>query len=124
MTEKSDVPGTDRRNEMRFDERATVFVELLAADHDFHEPAQVSICSSVDISANGLQIRMDHPVEVGTILRLCAEFPDDREPLYLVGEVKWLRPDGEDYCAGFALFESEQTDIIGWKRLIGGQPAR
>lgn len=122
MTDKSRSTGGERRSESRFDERTTVFVELLAADYDFQEPAQVTICSSIDISANGLQLRMDHPVEVGTILRLCAEFSDDRPPLYLVGEVKWLRPEGDAYCAGFALFESEQTDIVAWKQLIAAQP--
>ena len=118
MTNEHSEPGADRRTEIRLDQQTTIFVELLAADHDLPEPAQVSICSSIDLSETGLQVRMDHPAEVGSILRLCAEFTDGREPLYLVGEVKWLRPDGEGYCVGFALFESEYTDIDAWKQFI------
>lgn len=118
MKDTPQSAGAERRTETRLDDRATIFIELLATDYDQREPAQISICSSVDISANGMQVRLDQPVEVGSILRLCAEFPDGRPPIYLVGEVKWLRPDGEDYCAGFALFESEQTDIIAWKQVI------
>lgn len=108
----------ERRTETRLGECATVFVELLAANYDLSEPAQVSICSSIDVSANGLQVQLDHPVEVGSILRLCAEFADQRAPLFLVGEVKWLQPEAGEYRAGFALFESEQTDISAWKRLM------
>lgn len=113
-------PGAERRAERRLTEQTTIFVELLAADYEHSEPPNISICSSIDISANGLQVCLDHPVELGSILRLCAEFPDQRKPLYLVGEVKWLHPKHGHYCAGFALFESEQTDIVAWKHLIAG----
>lgn len=108
----------ERRGETRLDERAAIFVERVAAEHDNSQPADIAICSSLDISANGLQVRMDKPVPIGSILRLCAQFRDNRRSLYLVGEVKWLREEDGQYCIGFALFESEQTDIIAWKELI------
>lgn len=111
-------PAGDRRAETRLSDRATVFVERLAAEFDNSRPASIVICRSVDISANGLQVRMDQPVPVGSILRLCAQFHDDRQALYLVGEVKWLREDRGQYCIGFNLYESEQTDIVAWKELI------
>lgn len=121
MTNKYPEPGAERRTETRLDQQATIFVELLAADHELPEPPHISICSSIDLSAAGLQVRMNHPAEVGSILRLCAEFTDDRSPLYLVGEVKWQRPDGDGYFVGFALFESEHTDIDQWKQFITSQ---
>jgi hypothetical protein len=108
----------DRRSESRLDDRATIFVERLAAEYDQSRPASIVICRSVDISANGLQVRMDQPVPVGAILRLCAQFADNRKSLYLVGEVKWLREERGSWCIGFNLFESEQTDILAWKQLI------
>lgn len=112
-------PGDDeRRTETRLTDRATVFVERLAAEYDNSRPASIVICRSIDISANGIQVRMDQPVPVGAILRLCAQFHDNRQSLYLVGEVKWLREDRGQYCIGFNLFESEQTDILAWKELI------
>jgi hypothetical protein len=39
----------------------------------------------------------------------------------VVGEVKWLRAEGGAYDIGFALFESEGTDIAAWKQAIAGQ---
>lgn len=111
----------ERRTETRLHEQATVYVEVQASDYGDTTPPKVVICNSVDISANGLQVRMDDPLPVGTILRLCAEFHDEREPIYLVGEVRWLKTDSEGYAVGFALFESENSDIGEWKSLIAGK---
>ena len=117
--DKQEAQGADeRRAETRLDDRATIFIERMAAEFDNSRPASIVICRSVDISANGLQVRMDQAVPVGSILRLCAQFNDSRKSLYLVGEVKWLREDRGQFCIGFNLFESEQTDIIAWKELI------
>ncbi len=118
MNDNNNDNSDDRRGETRVDEHATIFVERTAADFDNSHPANIVICNSVDISANGLQVRMDEPIPIGTILRLCAQFNSARESLYVVAEVKWLRQEQDHYCIGFALFESEQTDIIAWKQLI------
>lgn len=112
---------SERRSEQRLDEGVTIFVERYAAEFDNSRPANIIICKSVDISANGLQVRMDQSIPVGTILRLCAQFHSGRQSLYVVGEVKWQRHEADVYCIGFALFESEQTDIIAWKELIAGR---
>ena len=113
--------GDERRSESRLGEQVTIFVERIAAEYDNSRPASILICSSVDISANGLQVRLDQPIPEGTILRLCAQFGRTRRSLYVVGEVKWLREEFGHYCIGFSLFESEQTDIIAWKELIAGR---
>jgi hypothetical protein len=111
----------ERRSEQRLGEGVTIFIERHAAEFDNSRPASIILCKSVDISANGLQVRMDQPIPVGTILRLCAQFRSGRQSLYVVGEVKWQRRENDSYCIGFALFESEQTDIIAWKELIAGR---
>jgi hypothetical protein len=120
-TDHTDDKAAERRSEHRLDEHVTIFVERYAAEFDNSRAASIMICDSVDISANGVQVRMDQPLAVGTILRLCAQFSGGRESLYLVGEVKWLREENGQYCIGFALFESEQTDIVAWKELIAAQ---
>ncbi len=117
----NDSAGNERRSEQRLDESVTIFVERYAAEFDNSRPAKIIICKSVDISANGLQVRLDQPIPIGTILRLCAQFSSGRQSLYVVGEVKWERRENDLYCIGFALFESEQTDIIAWKQLIANR---
>jgi hypothetical protein len=122
MTNDSmDDKASERRSEHRLDEHVTIFVERYAAEFDNSRAASIMICDSVDISANGVQVRMDQPLPIGTILRLCAQFSGGRESLYLVGEVKWLREEAGQHCIGFELFESEQTDIVVWKELIAAQ---
>lgn len=116
-----DNDNNERRSETRLDEHVTIFVERIAAEYDNSRPADIIICSSVDISSNGLQVRMDQPIPLGTILRLCAQCGRGRKSLYVVGEVRWLREEFGHYCIGFGLFESEQTDIIAWKEFIAGQ---
>lgn len=113
--------ASNRRSEHRLDEHVTIFVERYAAEFDNAQAASIMICDSVDISANGVQVKMDQPLPIGTILRLCAQFSGGRASLYLVGEVKWQREENGQYCIGFALFESEQTDIVAWKELVAGQ---
>lgn len=111
----------ERRFELRLTEHATVFVERMAAAYDNSQPADIVICNSIDVSASGMRVRMDNPIPAGTILRMCAQFEDDRQPLYVVGEVKWQRREAAQYCIGFELFDSEQTDITTWKESIGRQ---
>ena len=113
--------SNERRTETRLMEQATVYIETQASDYGDDSPPQVAICNSVDISANGLQVVMDDPIALGTILRLCAEFHDEREPLYLVGEVRWIKPESDGYAIGFSLYESENSDIGHWKALIAGK---
>ena len=117
----ANLQNQERRSEERLDESVTIFVERYAAEYDNSRPASIVICKSVDISANGIQVRIDQPIPMGTILRLCAQFRSGRQSLYVVGEVKWQRHENDSYCIGFALFDSEQTDIIAWKELIAGR---
>ncbi|MDG1772403.1 MAG: PilZ domain-containing protein [Oceanicoccus sp.] len=107
----------DRRSETRIDEKTKIFIEVCSASFDNTSPANIIICNSLDLSANGLQVEIDQEVAIGAILRLCAEFGDD-ETLYLVGETKWVKPAGEHFNVGFELYDAENTDIIGWKKLI------
>ena len=110
--------GSERRSETRIDEKTTVFIEVCSASFDNSAPANVIICNSLDISANGIQVQMDEEVPIGTILRICAEFGSSDHALYLVGETKWVKPEDDHFNIGFELYEAENTDIAGWKAVI------
>tara|TARA_Y100001934_G_scaffold2040_1_gene3148 strand:- start:997 stop:1233 length:237 start_codon:yes stop_codon:yes gene_type:complete len=66
-----------------------------------------------------LQVVLDEEITSGSIFRLCIDMQQN-DPIFLVGEVKWKRPDpdGEGFRIGFLLFESDDTDIARWKRLV------
>jgi len=107
----------NNRIETRLDLEETIFIEIIASDST--SAGSVIMCNSLDLSANGLQVIVDEEISVGTILRLCIDLKD-ADPIFLVGEVMWQRPDAETggYRIGFSLFEAEGTDFDRWKELI------
>jgi hypothetical protein len=107
----------ENRIDTRVDLEATIFLELLASDK--HSPGTIVMCNSLDLSANGLQIVVDDEITAGSIFRLCIDLKD-AEPIFLVAEVEWQRPDpdSEAYRIGFLLFESDDTDIDRWHQLM------
>jgi hypothetical protein len=109
----------ERRSEVRIDEKVMVFIEVCSADFDNNSPANIIICNSIDMSANGVQVEIDQKVPVGTILRICADFGgDEQAALYLVGETKWVKPQQDSLCIGFEIYDAENSDVIGWKKVI------
>ena len=107
------------RLETRLNLQETVFIEIIASDSN--SAGNVIMCSSLDLSANGLQVIVDEEISMGTILRICIDLRDE-EPIFLVAEVKWQRPDEDSggFRVGFLLFESDDTDIQRWKELVAG----
>jgi len=107
----------EHRVETRLDLEATIFVELLSSDK--HNPGTIIMCNSLDLSANGLQVVVDDEIPAESIFRLCIDLKD-AEPIFLVAEVKWQRPDPDSdaYRIGFLLFEADDTDIKRWKVLM------
>jgi hypothetical protein len=107
----------EHRVETRLELEETVFIEVLTGASN--DPANVVICNSLDLSANGVQVVVDQDIPLGAILRLCIDMPDE-EPLFLVGEVKWKRADTATggIRLGFLLFDSDDSDIARWKQWV------
>ncbi|XOV87722.1 MAG: PilZ domain-containing protein [Pseudomonadota bacterium] len=111
------LPENEHRVETRLELEETVFIEVLASASN--SPGNVIMCNSLDLSANGLQVVVDEEIAAGSILRLCVDL-HNADPIFLVGEVKWKRPDAasDAYRLGFLLFESDDTDIQRWKEIV------
>jgi hypothetical protein len=109
--------GDEYRGETRLELAETVFIEVLSSTSK--EPGNVVICNSLDFSASGLQVVVDDEIAAGSIFRLCIDLREE-EPIFLVGEVKWKRPDTDTagFRLGFLLFESDDTDILRWQALV------
>lgn len=107
----------NHRVETRLELEETIFIEIIASDSK--SAGSVIMCNSLDLSANGLQVIVDEDISIGSIFRLCIDFKD-ADPIFLVAEVKWKRPDEETggFRIGFLLFESDDTDIQRWKELV------
>lgn len=117
LQDQTEQDHSNKRVETRLELEETIFIEIIASDS--RSAGQVIMCNSLDLSANGLQVILDEEISMGTILRICIDLRN-AEPIFLVGEVKWIRPDeaAGAYRIGFLLFESEDTDIQRWKVLV------
>lgn len=116
---KEDDTVGELRSEMRLERHETIYIEIISSSYDYQEPASIAVCSTVDVSANGLQVTLDHTPPVGSILSLCVQFSEPEQRLHLVGEVRWVKPLAGSRChAGFVLYESEGTDIQRWKQRV------
>lgn len=116
----TDLSTACKRAELRIGEEMVIFVETYSSPQGEARNSSVVISKTVDISANGVQVVMDKPVEVGSILQVCVEFRHEPYHYHLTGEVKWVAGAGQEqeYLVGFQLLESEQTDIEAWKHRI------
>ncbi|WP_049722759.1 PilZ domain-containing protein [Gilvimarinus polysaccharolyticus] len=106
----------EQRQEYRLSVSEAVYIELEAGQDD--ATARILLSRSTDLSANGLQVVVDRPLPEGNIYPLCIQLYSPPARYVLTGEVKWCRPSGGRYLIGIALFESDDTAIVGWKEEI------
>jgi hypothetical protein len=110
--------NSEKRQETRLTAQETLFLELSLPNAADQAPTMV-VCNTIDISANGLQVAMDNTLPAGSIHQLGIELENPPQRFHLVGEVKWCRPhDSSGYLIGFALYESDDTDIEAWKQAM------
>lgn len=111
-------PSDPQRSEYRLTHPFTAYVETFSAPQADAEASGLVITKTVDISANGVQVVLDDPLPLQSILNLCLESSDGEAPFMLTGEVAWMRPQDQQTLTGFRLLESDDTDIIRWKEYI------
>jgi len=113
-------PKDPQRSECRLNHPFTVYLETHSSYQGEQQPTALVITKTVDVSANGIQIILDHGLPLQSILQFCLESSDsdDEAPFMLTGEVAWLRAQDQQTLTGFRLLESDDTDIIRWKEYI------
>lgn len=119
----SEMPMQDNlRSEPRLPHYETVYVEILSscAMESEQMAPELSASETIDVSANGLQVRFPKPLQVGTILQLCIVRERTGDKFELAAEIMWQRrlPGTAGWLAGFRLFESDDTSIVDWKLAV------
>lgn len=82
MTDEAEATDADRREHERFE--TSIAVDYASGDTFLFAYLQ-------NISEMGIFVRTDHPLTVGTRLRLRFQ-AEDPEPLTLEGQVAWINP--------------------------------
>lgn len=74
-------------------------------------------CSTVDMSASGLQIRLDENLPKGQLVDVWIALLDNLGTYHLDGRINWIRPDGQDWLAGVEVLTSSEG-LRDWEELF------
>lgn len=113
---------TEKRRFPRIPREEILSIKLIAPPTEFAHKGEPLYCSTVDVSARGMQIHVNHPLPAGQLVDIWIVLLDDRGTFHLTGEVTWLRehkePEGPgNWLAGIALLEDGEH-MEGWKELL------
>lgn len=99
--------------------------EPLSVRFDIPQPGQLENKSirvygtSTDMSAQGLQARIDHELTTDQELEIWIVLVDDHETYNLMGRVTWVKaqPEG-DWTAGIVILPDKSQDYDSWDELF------
>jgi hypothetical protein len=74
-------------------------------------------CSTVDMSASGLQVRLDGPLPEGQLVDIWIVLLDDLGTYHLDGRINWLRDSAQGPVAGIEILPSSEN-LRGWEDLF------
>ena len=112
------LDDSTRRQEFRLEQSDTLLIEVFTAS-DNQQQSRFVICSSVDISANGIRAHVDDALPLQAIYQMRVESKEQALNMHLAVQVKWLSADGTNgYFVGLEVLESDDTDIEQWKLYI------
>lgn len=111
----------DSRRFVRLPLETRVFIELESPPPGSIGPGKVARCETLEVSKNGLRLRLRESVTVGAILQIGVELPGKEEPFYLVGQARWRMQDktqAENWIAGFEILNAHGSDVDQWEAAL------
>lgn len=112
---------SDNRDKRRYprlprEEPLSIRMEL-PSEEPGKKPVQV-YGSSVDMSAKGLQVRLDHEIPQGQEMEIWIVFVDENDAFNLYGRVSWSRQEeNHTWVAGIELLY-DSPDSQAWDELF------
>jgi hypothetical protein len=104
----------EQRQEPRTAHKIRLFVHVHDCEEDPDLVGVTIACETVDLSTHGLQLKTNLELTTGTLLNITIGIGDPFAMYLLRGELRWIRPDGDDYCMGVLLKEAGDTDFDKW----------
>ncbi|GAB4359690.1 MAG: hypothetical protein Kow006_28960 [Gammaproteobacteria bacterium] len=110
----------ERRRHRRLKQRQRIYIQVLESDREPSLKGKTCYCSTLDISATGLQLEFDREAPPGCVLDLWVEVAGRPGRFFLTGEVRWCLYDEArgKYLLGIELMEETSTDVVGWMDLV------
>jgi len=115
--------STDRRNHPRLARDEKVVIQVVSSASDPSLTGLTVKCSTVDLSAQGLRVKLDKHVPEGYRLELFLQVTGHSRRFFLAGEIKWSREvEGEEggYLTGIELVDAPETDLSDWVKQFDG----
>ena len=80
-------------------------------------------CTTVDISPQGLQLKLRQALEQGEQIDIVIHVPGHRESFHLRGETRWSSPTRQDktFLLGIEIDPgaTESHDLSAWRKIFG-----
>lgn len=112
----------DKRQEYRLQGEERVYIALPNLSDDSETPYQIHICTSVDMSANGFQLILDHELPAHHYFEICIHLKNPDQQFHLVAESRWCRStSADDYLIGFTICDADGRDTASWKNIIAAR---
>ncbi len=109
----------DRRDAARFDLKEALEMKIVFSSENPGLLGKRLEGSTIDVSATGLRIQLNHPIEIDSVLDVWVTLKDDGRKYFLTGNVRWCdkRDDADGYHIGVVLRERADTvtDLVSWK---------
>lgn len=108
-------PERDQRQEFRLSGRASVTLELEAAEPGGDGTARLARASSSDVSSGGLRVITREALPSGALLPARIQLPGVPAPCLLMVEVVWCRPaDDHGWQSGLRILDTGDSDYLQW----------
>lgn len=110
----------ERRRHRRLKQKQRLFVQIIESEQVPALRGKTIYCSSVDVSAGGLQIELDRDAPPGCVLDLWVEVKGRRGRFFLSGAVRWCSVDEArgKYQVGIEIHAGDATQELDWATLF------
>ena len=104
----------DRREHERQDRDEILFLQITRCEANTRLEGTTVLCSTLDVSASGLRLNTEKPVEKGQEMDLWVNVDGRAGKFFLAGVVAWSHSENGKHSAGIQILEQENTDYRGW----------
>ncbi|NRA42925.1 MAG: PilZ domain-containing protein [Pseudomonadales bacterium] len=110
----------DKRKHHRLLKQASIYLDYAELDGENALQSKILISQCNDISSSGVGFCFSHALPLSAIYQLALHIQG--QVFHLVGQVKWMQAlDSGDFSIGLELLDSQDTDIVAWKKWLAQQ---